>query len=173
MIRQGKSELCVGLSELQAFARVETGEEEALLAGLLRVATEMGESFCNLAFMARPFEEDARGAENWTLVGIQPVRSISVVTVQDAAAPMASDEYRVSIDHDGRGFVQGLPCGKMCRIQGQAGLATEPNEVPEPIRQGILRLAALMYANRDSATGDIPSAVTTLWRPYRRAGLQR
>ena len=56
MIRQEASDLCVSLSEVQAYARVETGEEEALLAGLLRTASEMCETFLNQALVARDFE---------------------------------------------------------------------------------------------------------------------
>jgi hypothetical protein len=55
-------------------------------------------------------------------------------------------------------------------VTGTAGLAVSANEVPEPIRQGILRLVAHLFTARDG-TGDPPAAVTALWRPYRRMRL--
>ena len=56
-------------------------------------------------------------------------------------------------------------------VSGTAGLASEPNGVPEPLRQGILRLIAHLFATRDGSGGEPPAAVTALWRPYRRMRL--
>ena len=44
-------------------------------------------------------------------------------------------------------------------------------DLPEPVRHGLMRLAAHMYASRDSALSEPPAAVTALWRPYRRVRL--
>ena len=50
-----------------------------------------------------------------------------------------------------------------------AGLATDWDELPAGLRQGIVRMAGYLYANRDGIdAGGPPSAVTALWRPYRR-----
>ena len=56
-------------------------------------------------------------------------------------------------------------------VRGQAGLATEPNGVPEPLRQGILRLVAHLFTTRDGSGGEPPAAVGALWRPYRKMRL--
>ena len=50
-------------------------------------------------------------------------------------------------------------------------MAQDENGVPEPIRQGVLRLVAYLFTSRDGAGGDPPAAVTALWRPYRRMRL--
>jgi hypothetical protein len=47
-------------------------------------------------------------------------------------------------------------------------MAAQQNDVPEAIRQGVLRLVAHMFASRDGDGGSPPAAVTALWRPYRR-----
>ena len=52
------------------------------------------------------------------------------------------------------------------RVGGTAGIALEQNGVPEPIRQGVLRLVAHLFAARDGGDGAPPAAVTALWRPY-------
>ncbi|MEO7750897.1 MAG: head-tail connector protein, partial [Sphingomicrobium sp.] len=49
--------------------------------------------------------------------------------------------------------------------------AEDENGVPEPIRQGVLRLTAHLFSARDGAGGEPPAAVTALWRPYRRLRL--
>ena len=171
MIRQEKAALCATLSEVQAYARIENGEEEALLAGLLRTASEMCETFLNQALVARDFEVDVRAGHGWTLLPLQPVRSIASVSRAADHLALAPSAYRCDIDYEGRGYIAGLPFGETFVVKGSAGLASDGNGVPEPIRQGILRLAAYMFANRDGQIGDLPKAVTALWRPYRKAGL--
>jgi uncharacterized phiE125 gp8 family phage protein len=57
------------------------------------------------------------------------------------------------------------------RASGAAGIAEDENGVPEPIRQGVLKLVAHLFAARDSEGGEPPAAVTALWRPYRRLRL--
>lgn len=173
MIRQDVSALCVTLSEVQAYARVETGEEEALLAGLLRTASEMCETFLNQALVARDFEAVVRAGERWTLLPVQPVRSIMSIRRASDDELVAGSSYRCDIDYDGRGLIAGLASGQTFVVSGTAGMASEGNGIPEPIRQGILRLAAAMFANRDGQIGELPKAVTALWRPYRKAGLFR
>ena len=98
----------VTLSEAQAYVRIETGEEEAVLAGLIRTASALCEAFIGQVVIARPFE-----------------------------VLMAADQ----------------------------------NGVPEPVRQGVLRLVAHLFASRDGDGGAPPAAVTALWRPYRRMRL--
>lgn len=171
MVRQEPGALPVSISELQAYVRSETGEEEAVLAALLRTATEMCETFINQALLARSFAQDVQARDGWSLIGVQPVRSVTAVRVMGEDEDLDPASYRVDIDHDGRAFLRGLPVGARCTVSGVAGQGSNGNEIPEPLRQGILRLAAHLFANRDSATGDLPKIVTALWRPYRRAGL--
>jgi uncharacterized phiE125 gp8 family phage protein len=173
MIRQDKASLCVGLSELQAFLRVETGEEEALLAGLLRSASEVCETFLNQALLSRGFQATVPGGPGWTLLQLQPVQTITSVHRSASGEMLPQEGYRCDIDYEGRGLVAGLPPGETYVVSGTAGMASDANAVPEPIRQGILRLAAHMFANRDGEAGPLPAAVTVLWRPFRRAGLCR
>jgi uncharacterized phiE125 gp8 family phage protein len=173
MLRQEPSLLCVSLSELQAYCRVDNGEEEAVLASLLRVATEMCETFLNQTLIARQFELEMRTGRGWTLLSIQPVRAITGVRRIGESENLSAYDYRIDVDHDGRGFLSGLPSGETYVVAGTAGMAAEPNGIPDPIRQGILRLAAYLFANRDDPIGDLPKAVPALWRPYRRAGLCR
>lgn len=173
MVRQEKAALCVGLEEVQAYARLETGEEEALIAGLLRTASELCETFLNQALVARAFEATVRATDGWTLLPLQPVRTITAMRQAANGEALSPSSYRYDIDYEGRGLVAGLTRGETFVVSGSAGLAAEGNSVPEPIRQGIVRLAAYMFAHRDAQGGELPKDVTALWRPYRRAGLCR
>jgi hypothetical protein len=196
----------VSLSEAQAFLRIETGEEEALLAGLIRSASGLCEAFINQVVIARPFELAVATTSQWERLAITPVRSIADVSSLDAAGaatPLTTGSYQLDIDSSGDGWVRvtrpqymmapealanggkagiidptdgsllaaqaaGVP---RVRVTGTAGIADGENDVPEPIRQGVLRLVAHLFTDRDGDGGEPPAAVTALWRPYRRLRL--
>jgi len=160
----------VTLNEAQAFVRVETGEEEALLAALVRTASAICETFVNQVVVSRSFEEKLLGYGPWQALGANPIRSIEAAVAKLGMAderPLAATEYQIDIDGGGTGWVR-LPVGVRVAVRGTAGLAADRNEVPEPIRQGVLRLVSHLYTVRDSKDDQPPASVTALWRPYRR-----
>lgn len=172
----GIAEPIVSLAEAQAYVRIETGEEEALLAGLIRSASAVCETFLCQVVITRGFAVDLPASAEWKRLQIAPVRSISGVEVVDAngvATALSSDAYALDVDADGCGWVRlkAQPEATRIRVSGTAGMATEPNGVPEPIRQGVIRLVAHLFAARDGQAGAPPAAVTALWRPYRRVAL--
>ena len=169
------AEAAVSMGEAQAYARVETGEEEALLAGLVRTASALCESFIGQVLVARPFEEVLPASGGWQRLRLTPVRAIersSGCRRRKAQRCCRRSDYEIDIDSRGDGWVRVAPAaGGRIRVRGPAGMASEPNGVPEPLRQGILRLIAHLFATRDGSGGEPPAAVTALWRPYRRMRL--
>lgn len=172
----GIAAAAVTMSEAQAYVRTETGEEEAVLAGLIRTASAVCEGFLNRVVIAREFSVDVPASGCWERLPLTPVRSIAGAEAIDSAgatAPMPSSSYSIDIDSSGDGWVRvtnGEWPGRL-RVSGNAGLADSENDVPEPIRQGVLRLVAHLFTSRDGPGGDPPAAVTALWRPYRRLRL--
>jgi uncharacterized phiE125 gp8 family phage protein len=176
MIRAQASEPPVSLAEAQAYVRIETGEEEAVLAGLLRTASAMCEEFIGQALVERAFDETLRASTQWQRLGLTPVRSIGGVTLvgdDNAETPLAAEEYAIDVDSSGDGWVRLVRSAdvRLVRVSAVAGMASDGNGVPEPLRQGILRLTAHLFNARDGDGGDPPAAVTALWRPYRRMRL--
>lgn len=166
----------VTLSEAQAFTRIEIGEEEAVLAGLIRTASALCEAFLNRVVIARDFSIEVPASGLWERVPLTPVRAISSVVALDAngiETVLASNNYAVDIDSSSDGWVRAAdPNGAgRVRVTGTAGMADNENGVPEPIRQGVLRLAAHLFTARDGEGSEPPAAVTALWRPYRRLRL--
>lgn len=163
------AEPIVTLAEAQAYARIESGEEEGLLAGLVRSASGLCEAFLGQIVVAREFTEQLSASSEWQRLLIAPVRSIDSLAV--GGVPAAADAYATDIDANGGGWVRltnkGAAVG-VVEVSGTAGIATGQNGVPEPIRQGVLRLVAHLFAARDGEGGEVPAAVTALWRPYRR-----
>jgi uncharacterized phiE125 gp8 family phage protein len=170
------AEPIVTMSEAQAYVRIETGEEEALVAGLIRTASAICEAFINQVVVAREFELDLPASGAWERLPITPVRSMTTVAAVDAAGvvtPLDSGGYALDVDFAGDGWVrleQAVDASRL-RVGGRAGMAEDENGVPEPLRQGVLRLVAHLFTARDGDGGEVPAAVTALWRPHRRMRL--
>ena len=171
----------VSLSEAQAYLRIETGEDEALLAGLIRSASGLCEAFLNQVVIARGFELTVAACGQWERLAITPVRSITDVSSLDSngvATALPATSYQIDIDSTGDGwvrfsqsqYVNGVGASRL-HVTGTAGMAEGENDVPEPLRQGVLRLVAHLFTERDGSGGQPPAAGTALWRPYRRLRL--
>jgi hypothetical protein len=53
----------------------------------------------------------------------------------------------------------------------EAGMANAVEDLPEPIRHGIIRFAGELHASREGLEVRAPSSVEALWRPWRRMRL--
>ena len=175
MVEHDAHGLPVTLAEAQGYLRIETGEEEALLAGLLRSATGLCEAFTGQCLVTRAVRERMPLTHAWQKLGATPVSAITAVsTVDSAGAEIVLDPvaYAIDIDRNGDGWVRLVAARQTAGVVDySAGLAADGNGVPEPLRQGILRLTAHLFNSRDGDTGEPPAAVTALWRPYRRMRL--
>jgi uncharacterized phiE125 gp8 family phage protein len=174
--------LPIALAELKALLRVTISDEDALLAGLARGAADMCEAFTGRALIDRAVEEVLEvssalrpgSGQAWTRLGAAPVRSIDGVAALDeegGSSPLAAEDYAIDLDAAGDGWVRVNDSGgaKRVLVSYRAGMAADPNGLPETLRHGIVRLAAHLYTNRDQATqAGPPAAVSALWRPWRR-----
>ena len=164
-------------AELKAFLRLAASDEDALLAALVRSAADACEAFVGRLLIARGVAEALPASTGWTRLGLAPVRAIESVAALGAdgaetALPAAA--FAIDIDAAGEGWVRLTAPRDERRVQVRytAGLAEEANGVPEAIRHGIVRLAAHLYARRDTAEpAPPPAAVSALWRPWRRLRL--
>jgi uncharacterized phiE125 gp8 family phage protein len=164
----------VGLNEIKAEARIATSEEDALIAALVRSATELCEEFTGRLLIARAVEEMLPAATTWTRLGATPVRaieSVATVGVDGAETALPADAYAIDIDAAGDGWVRliGGRAERRLKVSYAAGLADDPNGVPEALRRGIARLAVHGIGRGEEAAP--PAAVTALWRPWRRLRL--
>jgi uncharacterized phiE125 gp8 family phage protein len=170
--------LPIALAELKAFLRVSVSEEDALLAGLARGAADMCEAFTGRALIDRAVAEVLAASAHWARLGAAPVRSIegaAALAEDGEASPLEAGAYAIDIDAAGDGWVRVLDAAgaKRVVVSYRAGMAAEPNGIPEALRHGIIRLAAHLYTHRDEAEqAGPPAAVTALWRPWRRLRLR-
>jgi uncharacterized phiE125 gp8 family phage protein len=171
MLTVEQAQPIVTLAEARAFARIETGEEEALLAGLVRSASSLCEAFLGQVVIEREFTETIGSSAEWKRLNLFPVRSISGAATGGQQLPGTA--FASDIDANGCGWVRiaDPSVGGTSDVSGTAGMALGQNGVHEAIRQGVLRLVAHLFTARDGEGGEIPAAVTALWRPFRRVRL--
>lgn len=163
--------------EAKAFLRIETGEEDGLIDGLVLSATGLCEAFTGIALIERSVTEILSASREWRRLAQTPVRAITAVEgvpAEGAAFALPVDAYAIDIDGNGDGWVRVTQPGAAGRVRVtySAGMAADAGDVPDMLRQGIVRLTAHLFTHRDGA-GDAgpPAAVTALWRPWRRMRL--
>ena len=164
----------VALNEIKAEARISTSAEDALAAGLVRSATDLCERFTGTLLIARAVEEMVPAGTAWTRLGAAPVRAIENIVAVDAAGTetlLPADSYAIDVDAAGEGWVRlcSARSERRLKVRYVAGLASDPNGVPEALRRGIARLAVHGLARGEGEAP--PAAVTALWRPWRRLRL--
>ncbi len=157
--------LAVSLGECKAFLRIGRDDDDAVLAGFIRVATGLCEAFTGQWLIERDGEQRLARDAGWQRLRAQPV--VAVTGVSGPAGPLAGAAYESDIDAAGGGWVRTAGEGGLTAAF-RAGLAADWNGLPEPLRQGLIRLVAHLYTHRDAAdAGAPPAAVAALWRPYR------
>lgn len=162
----------VALAEAKAFLRLDAASEDALIAGFIRSATALAEAFTGQRLIVRDVIDGVLPVPTWQRLGASPVVAITGVAVD--GLPLAGAMFETDIDLGGNGWVRLLAPDPMTRphVTYRAGLAADWNGVPEPVRQGIVRLVSHFHAHRDAPdAGGPPAAVVALWRPWRRLRL--
>jgi len=165
------------VAEAKAYLRVEGAYEDALIARLAGSAAALCEAFVGQWLIAREGAEMLPARPTWQKLRATPVGAILAVdgvAADGSAAVLPADAYEIDIDAAGGGWVRIRSAGEARRVQVrfEAGLAAAWTDLPEPLRQGVIRLTAHLYTHRSGENGaGPPAAVTALWRPWRRTGV--
>lgn len=163
----------VALAELKTFLRLEDDREDALLAGLLRAATETVEAMLGQLLFERDVEERGAVKKGRLKLLAEPVRAVLEVVRLDAqgeAEPVAAEKWWLKPGRHGGGCVEvaGLAEGTEIIVRYRAGTAANWNWVPDVLRLSVVRVAAHFHARRDSVDDPgIPPAVRRMLAPWR------
>ena len=176
LVREEAGPPGAALDELKEYLRVSGSGEDELLEGLLHSATQLCEQFVGQWLIAGDARETVRADGGWQRLSARPVLAITDVALLEPggdAQPLSADAYAIDIDAGGDGWVRARPANArgVLEVRYRAGLAEEAQGLPEPIRQGIVRLAAEHHAARGGEVAAPPAVVSALWRPWRRMRL--
>lgn len=158
--------------DAKAYLRLETAQDDALVARLVASAQTLCEAFLGQMLVRREVQETLAATGGWQRLGGAPVAAITAVervATDGSAVALAIGDYAIDIDPAGDGWVRASGPGRV-RVTYRAGMAEDAAGVPAAIAHGVTRLAAHLYAHRDDSVGP-PAAVAALWRPYRRMRL--
>jgi len=166
------------LAELKQWLGITTAHDDAPLAALLRMALETCEAFTGVMPIECVCEELLDATGGWQDLSTRPVQAITAVqTIQPSGARtnLAASDYAVDLGADGTGRVMILVPDEenLVAVRFTAGLVPSWDQLPEVLRQGVIRLAAHQHREREtSGAGPVPPAsVAALWRPWRRLRL--
>ncbi|MBA2932980.1 phage head-tail connector protein [Sphingomonas sp. CGMCC 1.13654] len=166
------------VADAKAYLRIDGSDEDALLATLAGVAIGLCERFTGLALISGERSDTIPACSpEWQRLPATPVSVIASVATLDpagVATALPVEAYAIDIDASGDGWVRLTAPSVASRllVGYTAGLAADWPSLAEPLRQGVLRLVAHLYAHRDAADdAGPPAAVAALWRPYRRMRL--
>ena len=163
--------MAVSLAECKAHLRLERDDEDGLIAGFIRTAMALCEAFTGQSLIVRDGEQRLAATGGWQRITALPV--VVITAVSGADGPWPSTEYETDIDVAGTGWVRlAAPGSAQPVVQFRVGLGGDWNAVPEPLRQGIVRLVVHLFTHRDASdAGPPPAAVAAMWRPWRRMRL--
>ncbi|MDB5689309.1 MAG: hypothetical protein JWL91_1185 [Sphingomonas bacterium] len=166
------------IAEAKAHLRIEGENEDAVIGRLIGAAIAACEAFTGTQLLIRNAREQMPFGGDWRRLSLTPVQAIAAVigvTADGASLTLPAGSYTSEIDANGDGWVRVThPAGaQRAIVQFSAGRAETWGDLPEALRQGIIRLAAHFYTHRDAADdGGPPAAVSALWRPWRRMRLR-
>jgi uncharacterized phiE125 gp8 family phage protein len=186
----------ISVADLKTYLRLDGASEDGLLAGLIATARLQIEAALSLALITQSW---AWTFDRWPPqpaieLPLSPVQSITSVTVTTRGSVATVPASSYLLDGDTRParliarskWQQADIAPRGIEIKFAAGFGSLPAEVPAPLRQALLQLAAHWYGRRDadgacavgpgasaltSAAGPLPPSVNSLLQPYRRARL--
>jgi len=172
------------LAELKAWLGISRPTDDAMLVNLLEASHALCEAFTGQMPLAQMVEQEVPFLAGSCRLSARPVRSlVSVETIASDAtrSPLDTGEYEFIPVSDGFASLEfsSRADGRPLAIRFHAGMAPDWASLPAPLRQGVIRLAAHHFRERDrpaqskSEQGSIaaPASVTALWRPWRRPRL--
>lgn len=166
--------LPASIDDLKAYLRIATADEDGVLERLLRSAGALCEAFIGQWLIVREVRETVAAGAAWHRLSARPVVSIEAVEAVATGLPLTVGDYAIDIDAAGDGWVRVTRTGVagMVRVTYRAGLAEAAAQVPEALRQGMVRLAAEHFIARGTESAAPPAVVSALWRPFRRMRLK-
>jgi uncharacterized phiE125 gp8 family phage protein len=174
------------LAEVKAHLRVETGDEDGLIEGLIRTAREHLESAAGLSLLAQGFRLflDDWPKAHAVLIRKHPVRTVDAVAVYDEEGlPQEVDLRAVTLDaarRPARLVVAAIRAPARLingiEIDFTAGFGESGADVPDVLKRAMLTHIAAMYETRGAVAAaaqpaTVPAGYERLIAPYRRRAI--
>ncbi|WP_299194979.1 hypothetical protein [uncultured Erythrobacter sp.] len=170
------------LAELKNWLGISRPDDDDLLIGLLQASLATCEAFTGQAPLMQMIEEWAPPRAGRATLTTRPITSlVSVELIVPGANRTALDasQYQVEFEASGTASIElhSSLDAQAVAVRVRAGIAGSWETVPAALKQGIIRLAAYYYRDRDRTGGGKadtppPASVSALWRPWRNLRLR-
>ena len=164
------------LAELKSWLGITRPNEDDLLINLLRTSLAMCESFTSQTPLGQLVEERLPVRQGRCIISSWPVSSISKLELEDQngdRTDLTEDQIEAEILADGLLAVRILGDleGQAVVVSIRVGISESWDAIPAPLKQGVIRLCAYHYRDRDrpgdgSKSSSPPASVSALWRPW-------
>jgi uncharacterized phiE125 gp8 family phage protein len=170
------------MAELKAHLRIDTPDEDPLLASILAAARQAIEHACGRRLLSQGWRLvlDAWPAGAVVRLPIAPVLAVTairVVAADGAVALPPADIWQLDSASEPARLTVQLPPAPGRSLAGieidiTAGYGALASNVPEPLRHAVRLLAARLYEERgDGPARDLPIEIAALIAPFRRPRL--
>lgn len=154
------------LAEIKLFLRVDGSEEDSLLNTLTTVAREMAEKYLGRVLITQSWQMSQVyiAGQSVSLVPT-PVQSVTQVAVELNGVETVLDAGDYELTLPGNMLkLKTAPVADKIIIDFTAGYG-DAEDIPAPIRQGILHCINYLYHHREQTAELCPEA-KALWEPY-------
>ena len=165
------------LIDLKAWLGINRPNEDQLLTGLLDTALATCEAFTGQAPLLQLVEErlDVRAGRSFLLSRpVTALVSVEIVAQDGSRTPLDAADFQFALDASGCASFNLLTDtdGQAIAVRVQTGLGAVWEDIPAPLKQGMIRLSAFQYRDRDRPGGTKnaslpPASVSALWRQWR------
>jgi uncharacterized phiE125 gp8 family phage protein len=163
----------VTLAQAKAWQRIESGnDEDALVTALIAAARARAEWHTGRAFITQGWTlwlDRAAPCIEIPLPPLQSVESVTLYAPDDGATVLAGGDY--TADLPGSRLLLKAPPPNLRAVNAVAIAFTAgyggAEDVPAPIAQAILQIAASLYEHRGGDAVPTPDAALALLAPYR------
>ncbi len=172
----------VTLDEAKLFLRIDTADDDALLATLITASRRLVEQTTGKCLLLQTWRF---GVDRWPVsallrLPLSPLLSLSAVTVMDgpgnrvahtlAKFPITATSVPPTIQAKTVPS-SGAVCEGGIQLDAVFGYGTTAASVPQPLRLAVLMVAAQFYETRGQGETILPGAVRTLIAPFVRRTL--
>lgn len=164
------------LADLKSWLGITRPNEDDLLVDLLQTGLVMCESFTGQTPLTQLVEERLPAQTGRSILASRPASSITKVELEDQngeRTPLSSAQFKTEFQSNAGLIVDILEDqnGQAVIVTARVGIGDTWDTIPAPLKQGIIRLCAFHYRDRDRPDDSgkslsPPATVSALWRPW-------
>lgn len=167
----------VSTATAKTFLRVDHSADDALIASLVKAASETGEGIARRAFVTQTLEMTVDDWPSDSILAVFRPRLQSVTSVKyldESAAEFVWTDYTVDAKSEpGKIIFHSLPSAALLEsgaitVRFTAGYGNSESDVPETIKQAVLQLTATWYEMRGQGL-ETPAAIRAMFLAARAA----